>query len=58
MKHGIGGFFATKESNSARSTTEVAENLEMAAFPTPHDLWAELREMGLIPDGAPTPASP
>ena len=42
----------------ARSTTEVAENLEMAAFPTPNDLWAELREMGLIPDGAPTPASP
>ena len=42
----------------ARSTTEVAENLEMAAFPTPNDLWAELREMGLIPDGAPTLASP
>ncbi len=42
----------------ARSTTEVAENLEMAAFPTPNDLWAELREMGLIPDGAPTPTSP
>ena len=42
----------------ARSTTEVAENLEMATFPTPNDLWAELREMGLIPDGAPTPASP
>ena len=41
----------------ARSTAEVAENLEMAAFPTPADLWSELRDEGLIPREAPTPAT-
>ncbi len=41
----------------ARSTTEVAENLEMAVFSIPADLWTELREAGLIPREAPTPAA-
>lgn len=42
----------------ARSTAEVAENLEMAALPIPADLWAELREEGLIPRDAPVPTAP
>ena len=41
----------------ARSTAEVAENLEMAVFRIPADLWAELRGEGLIPHEAPTPPS-
>ena len=39
----------------ARSVGEVEENCEMAAFPIPSDMWAELRHAGLIPAEAPTP---
>ena len=40
----------------ARSPEEVDENVQMAGFEIPPDFWAELREEGLIPDDAPTPA--
>lgn len=40
----------------ARSPEEVDENVQMAAFEIPSGFWAELREEGLIPDEAPTPA--
>ena len=39
----------------ARSTSEVEQNLEMVAFPVPADLWADMRDEGLIPTDAPTP---
>ena len=39
----------------ARSVPEVEENLKMAGYPIPVDLWADLRERGLIPSDAPTP---
>jgi D-threo-aldose 1-dehydrogenase len=42
----------------ARSIDEVAENLEMAVFHIPADLWAELCDEGLIPHEAPTQAGP
>ena len=40
----------------ARSVRETEENFEMAGFPTPADLWSELRHSGLVPADAPTPA--
>ena len=40
----------------ARSPEEVDENAQMAAFEIPSGFWAELREEGLIPEEAPTPA--
>lgn len=40
----------------ARSPEEVDENVQMAGFEIPPDFWAELREEGLVPDDAPTPA--
>ena len=40
----------------ARSVRETEENFEMARFPTPADLWSELRHSGLVPADAPTPA--
>ena len=40
----------------ARSPEEVDENVQMAGFEIPSDFWAELREEGLIPEEAPTPA--
>ncbi len=39
----------------ARSVREAEENCEMARFPVPADVWAELRHAGLIPADAPTP---
>ena len=39
----------------ARSVGEAEENCEMARFPVPSDVWAELRHAGLIPADAPTP---
>ena len=39
----------------ARSVSEAEENCEMARFPVPADLWAELRHSGLIPADAPVP---
>ena len=40
----------------ARSPEEVNENVKMFEFEIPTDFWGELREEGLIPDDAPTPA--
>ena len=37
-----------------RSPQEVEENLAMANFEIPADLWAELKSEGMIPAGAPT----
>ena len=39
-----------------RAPDEVSENLAMASFDTPPDLWAELKSESLIPAEAPTPA--
>ena len=39
-----------------RTPNEVAENLAMASFEIPQDLWAELKSDGLLPAEAPTPA--
>ena len=41
-----------------RSAAEVDENLEMAGFPIPADVWGELKHEGLIPETAPTPGGP
>jgi D-threo-aldose 1-dehydrogenase len=38
-----------------RTPEEVEENIAMADFEIPTDLWAELRAEGLIPTDAPTP---
>ena len=40
----------------AQSAAEVEENFNMVRHPIPEDAWAELREEGLIPEEAPTPA--
>lgn len=40
----------------ARSPEEVDENVKMFEVEIPADFWSELREEGLIPDAAPTPA--
>ncbi len=40
----------------ARSPEEVDENMRMFEFEIPADFWTELRDEGLIPDAAPTPA--
>lgn len=40
----------------ARSPEEVDENMQMFEFEIPADFWSEMREEGLIPDDAPTPA--
>ena len=37
-----------------RSPQEVEENLAMASFEIPADLWAELKAEGMIPANAPT----
>ncbi|MGQ4809236.1 Pyridoxal 4-dehydrogenase [Candidatus Entotheonellaceae bacterium PAL068K] len=39
----------------ARSATEVGANLRMVEYPIPSDLWAELKQEGLIAAAAPTP---
>ena len=39
-----------------RTPDEVSENVEMASFDIPSDLWTELKSEGLIPNEAPTPA--
>jgi D-threo-aldose 1-dehydrogenase len=39
----------------ARSAAEVEENVKMAGYPIPVDLWAELKAEKLIPENAPTP---
>jgi D-threo-aldose 1-dehydrogenase len=39
----------------ARSAQEVEENVRMARYPVPPQLWQELRREGLIADDAPTP---
>ena len=40
----------------AQSAAEVEENFNMVRHPIPADAWAELRDEGLIPEEAPTPA--
>ncbi len=39
-----------------RTPDEVSENIAMASFNIPSDLWAELKSEALIPDDAPTPS--
>ena len=39
-----------------RTPDEVSENVAMASFDIPPDLWAELKYESLIPEQAPTPA--
>jgi D-threo-aldose 1-dehydrogenase len=39
----------------ARSLAEVEENARMVEFPIPAQLWAELKDAGLIAAAAPTP---
>jgi D-threo-aldose 1-dehydrogenase len=39
----------------ARSVAEVEDNIRMVEFPIPTDLWAELKQQGLIAAAAPTP---
>ena len=38
----------------ARSVAEVEENVRMVEYPIPADLWAELKQQGLIAAAAPT----
>ena len=42
----------------ARSVAEVEDNVRMVEWPTPTDLWAELKQAGLIAEAAPTPSEP
>jgi D-threo-aldose 1-dehydrogenase len=42
----------------ARAVAEVEENVRMVEFPIPADLWAELKQQGLIAASAPTPGAP
>lgn len=39
----------------ARSPQEVEENIKMASYPIPTDLWSELRTEGFLPENAPIP---
>lgn len=39
----------------ARSVAEVEDNIRMVETPIPRELWAELKERGLVEPGAPTP---
>ena len=39
----------------ARSVAEVEDNVRMVEWPIPVDLWAELKQAGLIAEAAPTP---
>ena len=39
----------------AKSVAELEDNLRLAAFPVPSDLWDELRHEGLLPEEAPVP---
>ena len=41
----------------ARSLAAVEENVRMVEFPIPAELWAELKQRGLIADAAPTPGA-
>ena len=41
----------------ARSMAEVEENIRMVEFPIPADLWAALKQQGLIAAAAPTPSA-
>jgi len=41
----------------ARTVAEVEENVRMVEFPIPADLWAELKQQGLIAAAAPTPGA-
>jgi D-threo-aldose 1-dehydrogenase len=38
----------------ARSVAEVEENVKMVEYPIPAELWAELKQQGLIAASAPT----
>ncbi len=38
-----------------RSVNEVRDNIRMAQYPIPAELWSDLRQEGLIPSEAPTP---
>jgi D-threo-aldose 1-dehydrogenase len=42
----------------ARSVAEVEENVRMVEWPIPVELWAELKQTGLIAAAAPTPGVP
>jgi len=42
----------------ARSVAEVEENVALVEHPIPAALWAELKQDGLIAEGAPTPPAP
>jgi D-threo-aldose 1-dehydrogenase len=42
----------------ARSVAEVEDNIRMVEWPIPADLWAELKQAGLIAEAAPTPGEP
>jgi hypothetical protein len=37
---------------------EVEDNIRMVEYPIPADLWAELKQEGLIAEAAPTPDEP
>ena len=39
----------------SRNRSEVENNLAMARFQIPNEMWEEIRHEGLIPDDAPTP---
>ena len=39
----------------AKSVAELEDNLHLARFPVPSDLWSELRQEGLLPHAAPVP---
>jgi len=42
----------------ARSVAEVEDNVRMVEWTIPADLWAELKQAGLIAEAAPTPGEP
>jgi D-threo-aldose 1-dehydrogenase len=41
----------------ARAVAEVEENVRMVDYPIPDDLWAELKQQGLLAAAAPTPSA-
>jgi D-threo-aldose 1-dehydrogenase len=41
----------------ARSAAEVEENVRMVEYPIPAELWAALKQHGLIAAAAPTPSA-
>ena len=56
LQFGLGHPAVAATIPGARSAAEVQENFDIAGYPIPSDLWAALRQEGMVPEAAPTPS--